>query len=271
MCLISFAIEPSAEVQWLIVANRDESYGRPTQGLTGWRTTNGTRIVGGRDLKDGGVWMAEQPDSGRLAFLTNVRRGAPETGARSRGELALAWLEGGSLAEWLSQHKAGEYAGCNLVLAEPSSGQWWWLSNRDEQQEPASAWLQRPLARGLYGLSNASLDTPWPKTLRLKAAVQFHLEQHPVVPSDIAGFRSAMLTVLSDRTLPPETDWPDTQVPRAAEAALAPVFVHWPEQDYGTRTSTVGVKLVGAASAMWTEQAYDRSGAPNAIHTYPAG
>ena len=271
MCLISFAIAPNAGVDWLIVANRDESYDRPTQRLSEWHSASGQRIVGGRDLKDGGVWMAEQPESGRIAFLTNVRRGSPETGVKSRGELALAWLHGGHIGDWLLHHDAGQYAGCNLVLGDPANGQWWWLSNRDEQQQPQNDWLQRPLASGLYGLSNASLDTPWPKTMRLKASLQQHLSHHPISASTVDDFGAAMLAALADRTVPPEADWPHTSIPRAAEAALAPVFVHWPEHDYGTRTSTVVVKLAGTASAMWVERAYDRNGTPVATHAYPEG
>ena len=269
MCLISFAIRPSDRVQWVVAANRDESYSRPTQALSEWRSAVGVRVVGGRDLKDGGVWMAEQPDTGRVAFLTNVRRGGPESGIKSRGELALAWLHGGDLAAWTADHDASHYAGCNLVLGDPDRGQWWWLTNRDAQQNELSQWLQKPLAAGLYGLSNASLDTPWPKTQRLKLALSTALEPLLNGLSGLAEFDTQMLTALNDRSVPPEASWPKTHISREAEAALAPVFVHWPAHDYGTRTATVIAKLAGAPSAHWIERSFDARGSLSATHLYP--
>jgi len=261
VCLIGFAIRPTPAIEWAIAANRDEAYGRPTQALQAWRGPSGVELIGGRDLKDGGVWMAENPASGRLAFLTNVRHGRPETGRKSRGGLALAWLSAGdiSLQDWQRQHDPLDYAGCNVVLADPGHDQWWWLTNRDAQGDALADWHCEALAAGTYALSNARLNTPWPKAVSLHQALDAALQACAGTGDAlVTGLRDALWPALGDRSLPPESQWPQTQVPKEAERALAPAFVHWPEHDYGTRTSTVIVKQPGESQARWCEQSFDR-------------
>ena len=84
MCLIAFAIDASPACPLLIAANRDEFLDRPTAPLHRWTLPDGTSVVAGRDLRDGGTWLGVS-ETGRVAMLTNVRSVQIGSGQRSRG------------------------------------------------------------------------------------------------------------------------------------------------------------------------------------------
>ena len=110
MCLIAFALHTSPQVGLLLAANRDEALDRPTLPLHRWHTPTGVSVIGGRDGRDHGTWLAcAGPDApphtaNRVAMLTNVRHGQDATPwPRSRGELPLLWLNGTPLDTLTSQ------------------------------------------------------------------------------------------------------------------------------------------------------------------------
>ena len=232
MCLIAFAIRASSRWPLVIAANRDESLDRPTAPLSAWSAQNGQTILSGRDLRDGGTWLGVS-GAGRVAMLTNVRRGFSVAGALSRGELVRRWLEGeGDFAAFASaldlQRDAGSFGGFNLVTGDLHAGQWNWGTNAD------GAWCVRALDGGIYGLSNAALDTPWPKLLALKAALARSLDS-----TDHDSLDAALLPPLLNRQIYPPELLPETGIDPAREAALSAAFVSLP--GYATRCSSIVV------------------------------
>jgi uncharacterized protein with NRDE domain len=233
MCLIAMAWGVSAEYPLVIAANRDEYYARPTAALAQWTSEAGQCIVSGRDLRDGGTWMGFTL-SGRFAMLTNLRdpSATPPPQARSRGALVMDWLTSTRHAlDWAAQRSWARYAGFNLIVGDWPRQQCHYLSSHRAVQALAPG--------AIYGLSNAALDTPWPKTLQLKSAVQRALDED--LP--LAAVQSQLQNALRDETRAPEAQLPHTGVPLAVEKALSSVFVRHPqpEPDYGTRTSLVAV------------------------------
>lgn len=253
MCLIAFALHADPRCPLLIAANRDEFLDRPTEALHRWTLADGTEIVAGRDLRDGGTWLGLSP-GGRVAMLTNVRQSQAGPGARSRGELVTRWLQGHGDDPHADQLAAaidpGAYGGFNLVVGDFHGQRWTWLSNRhpDAPHEARSPELYRKsLAAGVYGLSNASLDTPWPKTQRLKQAVAdalVGLRQ----PSATDDWLQPLARTLTDRAQAHAPELPHTGVPDDMERALSSPFVHMPERAYGTRSSLVVSARPGARS-----------------------
>jgi len=241
MCLIAFAIDAAPGCPLLVAANRDEYHARPTEPLGRWRLDGGTEVVAGRDLREGGTWMGLTP-GGRVAWLTNVRQAGQERGDRSRGELVSRWLAGSEDAEtFASGLDAGRYGGFNLVVGDLRQGRWHWLSNRDPQRPhapstgTAAAPLHlAPLAPGVHTLSNATLDTPWPKARRLADAVRRALSL-----GDSAAADPVLAKALTDTRTAPDSELPQSGVPLAIERALSSPFVRMPERGYGTRSSTV--------------------------------
>ena len=235
MCLLVLAIGACARWPLVIAANRDEHRQRPTLPLTTWTTDDGATLMSGRDLRAGGTWLGSTP-GGRVALLTNVREAVPTTGRLSRGDLPLHWLTGRmDTATFLAQHDPAAYGACNLVIGDFQREQWAWASNRASN---TSSWQSRLLPPGVYGLSNALLDTPWPKTLALKAAMQTALAQGQS-SGDEADLSQLLWAALARRERAPLADLPKTGVPAELEHALSSAHVDIPERDYGTRCSTL--------------------------------
>ena len=81
MCLIAFALNTHPDWPLLIAANRDEFLDRPTAPLHRWLLDDGTEVVGGRDLRDGGTWLGLSPQ-GRVAISTeSTSKSGSDSGA----------------------------------------------------------------------------------------------------------------------------------------------------------------------------------------------
>ena len=235
MGLIAFAIDTSPGMPLLIASNRDEFFDRPTLPLHRWALPNGIEVVGGRDQRDGGTWLGVNAQ-GRVAMLTNVRSASMAPAARSRGELTNRWLAGDlSWAELLSSLDPADYGGFNLVVGDASAGIWGWASNRDPANPHGDASAQlfsHLLPAGLYGLSNATLDTGWPKSAMLKKVLEEALHSPFEAPQEVRLLQTLGARIDVDRDA-----LPSTGVPLDWEQRLASPFVDMPERGYGTRSS----------------------------------
>ncbi|WP_426161681.1 NRDE family protein [Pseudoduganella sp. R-34] len=248
MCLIVFAWQVVPGVPLIAAANRDEFYDRDTTPAAPW--PDAPHIYAGRDLKAGGSWMgitrpgdpagAAAAGPSRFAAITNVRNPQEHNPlAPSRGQLVADFLAGGMTAqEYVAQVApgAGEYNGFNLVLCDGKELVWYSNKGNDDPRNG------RPLEPGIYGLSNALLDSAWPKVLKTKA--QFASLLCLGAPED------AYFEMLSDTTRAPDMRLPETGVPLELERLLSAVKIESP--NYGTRSSTV-VKLYADAPAQLHE------------------
>lgn len=229
MCLVAFALDRCRKFPLVVAANRDEYFERPTARLAWWTPEQGgPDILGGRDLDSGGTWLG-LTTQGRLGLLTNVRD-ARRTfeGAPSRGQIVPNWLSARDPVDrfWMRTAISG-YNGFNLVAADFKSGECFWVSN--------GGTYPRRLERGVYGLSNAELDTPWPKVLTLKAKLIESLEQS----NQVDELAAKLFKALADRTEAEDARLPKTGVPQERERQLSAAFIRIPDQRYGTRTSTL--------------------------------
>jgi uncharacterized protein with NRDE domain len=217
MCLIVFAWRPGHAQPLIVAANRDEFYARPSLPLAQWPDT--PQVYAGRDQEAGGTWLGIGAD-GRFAALTNIRDPHQPPARKSRGELVARFLHGSlPIDHYLADvnGRSIEYAGFNLLIGTPQE---LWHYNANES-------TPTQLTAGIYGLSNAGLDTPWPKLLKAKAALAQVLDDpHP----------EALLGILSDPQTAPFSELPDTGVGLATESLLSSVFIASPS--YGTRAST---------------------------------
>lgn len=241
MCLILFAWKVSAEFPLVVAANRDEFHSRPTAGAGFWEDQ--PAILAGRDLEGRGTWLGLDR-SGRFAAVTNFRDASPvPSGAASRGLLASGFLEGaespGAFAAQVAS--AGDaYRGFNFLAGDRE--ELWWVSNRGSGA--------RPLAPGVYGLSNHLLDTPWPKVTRGKRRLQGVLGLAPAL--------EPLLEILADTAAADDADLPDTGVGSERERLLSAARIVSP--DYGTRCSSALV--IGADGRVrFAERAFAPDGA----------
>lgn len=274
MCLIAFAIHASDRWPLVVASNRDEFLDRPTLPLSNWKTESSQRILSGRDVRAGGTWLGATP-GGRVAFVTNVRQAQPQAAARSRGELVTRWLESGldgaSFAAALAAESA-DYGGFNLVFGDFQRQDWTWASNRSASGL-GTGWQSQVLLPGIYGLSNAQLDTPWPKTIELKRTLTAALN---AATDDDLLLQNRLWAALANPETAPEALWPATGIPPALEKALSSAFVTSPDHAYGTRSSTLLIastaRELGGAQC-WDvsieEKTYDHATAATHLQRYP--
>lgn len=241
MCLVALAIGASPRFPLVIVASRDEHHDRPTQPLDWWQPEpDAPPVLGGRDLLAGGTWLGLS-GRGRLALLTNVREPQvpKDPDAPSRGHIVPRWLRGDQRVDhfWMRTALEG-HGGFNLIVAElsgdPAAGDWHWMSNR--------ALLPRRLLQGVHAVSNASLDTPWPKVVRLKRHLHEAVRRYGAAgtaPKARGALVEHLFAALQDAKPAADDDLPATGIPLEAERWLSPAFIRSPDGSYGTRSSTV--------------------------------
>jgi uncharacterized protein with NRDE domain len=219
MCLIAFAWRSHAEHDLVLIANRDEFYARPSRALHQWDGEAG--IIAGRDLEGGGSWLGVAVPA-RIAAVTNYRDPLdPGRDRRSRGELVQRFLETQQPAQDFARRAYAEratYRGFNLLLGDGE--ELWYVGSR----APGA----RRLDPGVYGISNALLDTPWPKLRRATEAMRAAIAQ--LDPEQV------LRDAFGDRGLAPDEALPDTGVGLDWERALSPPFIR--TERYGTRGTT---------------------------------
>ena len=234
MCLILFSYKTHPNYRLILAANRDEFYQRPTAPLNYW--TDHPNVLAGRDLKSNGTWLGVTR-TGRIAAITNYREeAAPIEKAPSRGDLIRNYLTADSASSrYLNdvRHIGHIYNGFNLITGDMDG--LFYYSNRANRIQT--------LKPGLYGISNHLLDTSWPKVKKGKARLQGQLSgEEKFDPQKI-------FDILSDRSMPPDAELPDTGVGLQWERILSPLFIT--SSDYGTRSSSIVLITVsGHVTAM---------------------
>jgi uncharacterized protein with NRDE domain len=232
---------------------------------------NGTspRVYGGRDKLLGGSWLAVSTN-GRLAAVTNYHNLAErdKIWRRSRGYIVSTFVGANASAKEEDDNNDGDKDKNEPQTKPPTSVRWShftaidfckeFLFPRKDDYAGFSALLfdgtqlvsvsnrdtscfYRVLEPGLYGLSNHLLNTPWPKTLKAKAAVAaarkvVMKEQQPhhglpqtVIQQLLNDF--ADTTLVSDHTLLPDTLSLDEEHVRSALCVRG--------SSWGTRTTTL--------------------------------
>lgn len=248
MCLVLLDLHTHAAYPLTVAANRDESYARPAAPAAWW--PDAPSVLAGRDLLGGGTWMGVARD-GRWAAVTNVREPTvpQRRDAPSRGALVAGFLRGSASPEGYAAaiaSRAGEWNGFNLLVGDADGA--WWLSNRG----PGAVRVEP----GAHGVSNALLDTPWPKVVRGRDDVRRIVDGAP------ESVDEELFRALSLRDPAPDAELPDTGVGREMERALSPPFIATP--GYGTRASTVlrigaagevtfSERTIHPATGSWTE------------------
>jgi uncharacterized protein with NRDE domain len=226
MCLIGFGLNAHPDYAFVLAANRDEFYDRPTAPAQFW--DDAPHVLAGRDRRAGGTWMGVARD-GRWAALTNVRDpDGHRDDAPSRGHLVSEYLVGGhDPQEYLEEiaARSHRYNGFNLLAGTP--GRAWYHCNRDAESDRERV---HAIADGVHGLSNAVLDAPWPKVERVRTGLREHLAAGTATPE-------GLFELLDDREPAPDDALPDTGVERRVERMLSSPFIVG--DNYGTRSSTV--------------------------------
>ena len=224
MCYILLAINQSKEYPFILAANRDEFYQRESAQLAFWE--DNPQIAGGRDVEQGGTWMAVTKN-GRFAAITNYREAVKKKDSlRSRGLLISDYLDTDIEVELFSKNlinHVNSYSGYNLIYGNLPD-QLFYFSNRGNQRPVL-------LPEGIHSLSNHLLDTPWPKVVNGKLAFE------KIIKNQASLINHSLFQLLADRRKANAAELPDTGIDVKFERLLSPIFIE--SEDYGTRCSSV--------------------------------
>tara|TARA_R110001599_G_scaffold150929_3_gene335381 strand:+ start:88822 stop:89595 length:774 start_codon:yes stop_codon:yes gene_type:complete len=242
MCLIAFSYKTHPRYKLIVAANRDEFYQRPTRKAQFWVKEGLPNILAGKDLKANGTWMGIS-ETGKWGALTNYRDPSNiKDNAPTRGDLVLDFLKSGvNEQEYLQeiQTKAEEYNGFNLLIGNKDSV--FHFSNENN--------LITEVKPGIHGVSNALLDTPWPKLDHAKKELKEVTSKEDFSKEDL-------FNILTNSETAPDDKLPSTGIPYEWEKAVSSIFIK--TDNYGTLCSTL-LLVDYEGNAEFTERRYNSS------------
>lgn len=264
MCLILFSWNSHPDYSLVVVANRDEFFARPTQAMHWWH--DHPTILGARDNADviglRGTALGLSID-GRFSAVTNIRAPSeknPEM--RTRGELTAKYLtQNLSIAEFITSNQKTflQYNGFNLLTADlrdPDNGQLSWTSNRiliGDKIRHRKTVIPKDIQSGIYGLSNAMLDTPWPKVR--SGVAQF--AQAIAMDQGKLSQAEHYFKFMCQSGQFPDAELPSTGVSLEWEKALSPIHIQ--TEHYGTRSTTL-LRVRKDGNFQMIERSFDSAG-----------
>ena len=222
MCTAFLSLNQNKNYPLIILLNRDEYYSRQTKPAHKW---SGSPIIGGLDQSSGGTWFAYDSKK-HFALLTNIRKAPSEkSNAPSRGQIIPTVLEHfESILDNPAKLKKllADYRDFNLLFGAAQKGIYFYSSRG----------LMEKLEDGIHALSNASLNSAWPKTE--KGLPLFEKIIHDFGSKESFGDAFKMMT---DQTKCELSELPETGLPHEIEIFLSSRFIEG--EHYGTRSLSI--------------------------------
>lgn len=221
MCLILLANQYPDEFKLILLSNRDEYHNRDAAVAHFW--SGSPSIFGGIDKKAKGSWLAVDT-LGRIAAVTNIRKGPVESPkAYSRGLLVSNFLQQSiPAAKFIENLKlqTNSYSPFNILLID-ATGLWHYSSDTQ---------ISTKIEVGIHGLSNATLNTPWPKVTRGTNLLKECLSSLPLS-------KAKLLSCITSQQQADDQELPNTGVSTDVEKFLSSQFIL--NEEYGTRCTTL--------------------------------
>ena len=224
MCVIILALRKNKQYPFIVAANRDEYYNRPTIAADYWPDL--PEVIAGRDKQAGGTWLGLSR-TGRFAAITNhYEPGCHNPKLQSRGELVSRFLvTDENLDEYSRQLDLTQknYNGYGLVFGSFSHLRY--QTNRDSQIVD--------ITKGVHGLSNHFLNTPWPRVEEGKRKLLEIAQSEDQLETD----QIFEILLDSNASNPDYSEENVSNLLQAIDPVQMPIFIRL--NDYGTRSSSV--------------------------------
>ena len=176
MCLAFLSFAPDEPWSVLLVSIRDEDLARPAAGAAEWWPDTHPGVLGGRDLRAGGTWLAVDPARRTVAAIFTpavVEPTAP--GQPSRGALPLRALSAGGLDE----DQVRRYAPFALLLAGPGGVGWWTWTGSSLDRVDVEPGMHIANIDGLDAEATSARQARWRKPFEVAAPVPFRPDGPP--------------------------------------------------------------------------------------------
>lgn len=210
MCTLILANQVIDDAPLLFGANRDERFGRPSEGPR-LHESGDLRVLAPRDLKAGGTWLGLN-EAEVLVAITNRFGKPPEESRRSRGELVDRALEEASAAEAaevIAALSASDYNGFHLLCADRDAAYIVWSDGESMHRETLEPGLLVLTERSFGAAENARKERVLAQCQQLLADGKLN--------------EKSLKTLLS----------------RCEVGSIDSTCVNLPEMNYGTRSSTI--------------------------------
>ena len=208
---------------FILAANRDEYYQRPTAPAQFWPDC--AHLLAGRDLIAQGTWLGVTL-SGKVAAVTNhYTPNSPADTPCSRGTLVSRFLSAEhTQSEYAEEIRASQdqFNGYGLIFGDFTNLRY--QSNRSK--------VTTDLLQGIHVLSNSHLNSPWPRVetgrLLLSNLLKSESKPHPDQLFELLADKGDSKRVVDTGKLSNS---------RQSHPCNVPIFVS--RDGYGTRNSTV--------------------------------
>ena len=220
MCTLFLALEKHKDFPVVLIENRDEFFARKSTTPHWWKNNN---FFAGQDLEKGGTWLGHHKN-GNWGVVANYRDlTKPILGERSRGDLIPTIIGEEYTAENASQfliENGKDFGPFNLLYS---------ISNEVFCYNSELNKIEK-LEAGIYGLSNAYLDTPWFKIVKGKKVFEKLIAQKKLN-------KEAIFNMMLDEEKASENQLPETGLPLEIEKLVSSLYIK--SKDYGTHCTTL--------------------------------
>ncbi|MGP6140612.1 NRDE family protein [Jeotgalibaca sp. A127] len=223
MCLITFRYGQHKRYKLILAANRDESYNRPTVGADYWPEY--PSLLAGKDLEANGTWFGITKQ-GKVAAITNCHGEEftePEKNKQSRGQILIDYLsKNQDPVKFIKQLIAtkDDYQPFNVLLG--SVDILYHYNSKDNHYTKLDA--------GTHSLSNATLNTPWPKVNNTR-------QQLDIIIQTDHDYIQDLFTMMMDQTPAPDSELPEAPLPLEIRRKASANFIK--TEHFGTKSTTL--------------------------------
>lgn len=223
MCLITFRYGQHNRYKLILAANRDEAYNRPTVGADYWKEY--PDLLAGKDLEANGTWFGITKQ-GKVGAITNCHGEeftAPEKSKKSRGQILIDYLTGEQdPVTFINQLIASkdDYQPFNVLLGSIDM-LFHYNSNDDDYTK---------LDIGTHSLSNATLNTPWPKVKNTRQQLD------SIIQTD-HDYMHDLFAMMMNQTPAPDNEIPRAPLPMEILRKTSANFIK--TEQFGTKSTTL--------------------------------
>ena len=219
MCTLFLAVDENPQFPIILIENRDEFFNRKSTKPHQWEDID---LYAGKDFEKGGTWLGYN-SVGDWGVVTNYRDLNQNLGGeRSRGDLIpelIGKRKSIDEAHKFLLDKAADFGPFNLVYSIENKV-FYFSSIQKQSQE---------LQKGIYGLSNAFLNTPWFKVTKGKRLFSLIIENKKLDTS-------ALFKMMLDEEKTTNEELPPTGLPLEIERLVSSIFIF--SESYGTHCTT---------------------------------